>query len=262
MPGKESLASRISFALKYPVWIFHDSTHQSIFSVCFPPSSFCTCSGHIVSITKSSQQRRWIACNRPHAAGPDTGKSCTVGGIWFPEHLSLLCSGRCPRTNTLGPAFAQKGTRSWLICQPHGDKETWPGAAGMPLHTPVYTTECCPQWALALCAKVERKFPDEVCFWTENWSFIYSFVWYVPFLRVEFPTETWLFLSQRELSLPEGNETSSKQFHSSSSLHQWLLCSVVHYHHLGSLAFLIVLFGGWFPLFVWIILFLPEINPK
>lgn len=89
------------FCLEYPVWIFQDSTFQSIFSVCFPPS-FCTFSGQIVSITKSSQQRRWIAYNRPHAAGPDTGKSCTVGGIWFPEHLSVLCSGRCPRTAHLG----------------------------------------------------------------------------------------------------------------------------------------------------------------
>lgn len=25
-----------------------------------------------------------------------------MGGIWFPEHLSLLCSGRCPRTTHLG----------------------------------------------------------------------------------------------------------------------------------------------------------------
>lgn len=25
-----------------------------------------------------------------------------MGGIWFPEHLSLLCSGRCPGTTHLG----------------------------------------------------------------------------------------------------------------------------------------------------------------
>lgn len=143
-----------------------------------------------------------------------------------------------PQDNSLGPAFAQKGRRSWLICQPHGDKETWPGAAEMPLHLPVYTTECCPQRALALCAKVEIKFPDEVCFWAENWGFIYSSVWYVPLLQAEFPIQTWLFSSQHEQSA-RGKETFSKQFHSSSSsLHQWLPCSVVHYHHLGSLAFL------------------------
>lgn len=83
------------FCLGIPVWIFQDSTLQSIFS-CFPPPSFCTCSGQIVSITKTSQQRRWIACNRADAAGPDVGELCTVGGIWFPEHLSLPCSGDAP----------------------------------------------------------------------------------------------------------------------------------------------------------------------
>lgn len=70
--------------LGIPLWIFQDSTFQSIFP-CFPPPSFCTYSGQIVSITKTSQQRRWIACNRADAAGPDIGELCTVGGIWFPE---------------------------------------------------------------------------------------------------------------------------------------------------------------------------------
>lgn len=130
--------------------------------------------------------------------------SCALWvGFGF-QSIYPCCALEMPQDSSLGPAFAQKGTRSWLICQPHGDKETWPGGAKMPLHSPVYTTERCPQWALALCAKVERKFPDEVWFWTENGAFIYSFVWYVPFLPAEFPIQTWLFSSQHECSLPEG----------------------------------------------------------
>ena len=85
---------------------------------------------------------------------------------------------------------------------------------------------------------------EKVSWWvflTENWGFIYSFVWYVPFLWAEFPTKAWLFSSRHARTLPEGKETFSNQFHSSSSsssLHRWLPCSVVHYHHLRSLAFI------------------------
>lgn len=163
-------------------------------------------------ITKTSQQRRWIACNRPDAAGPDTGELCSVGGIWFPECLSLLCSGRCPRQLTWasicpeGHEVLAHLSASWR----QGDM-AWGGCnATAP---PCLHNECCPQWALALCAKVERKFPDEVCFWTENWGFIYSFVWYVPLLWAEFPIQTWLFSSQHEHSLPQGR----KRFPSNST---------------------------------------------
>lgn len=93
--GRRALLA--GFLLPRISWIFQDSTLQSI---------FCLFSSFLYLLWSdcfhNKKQRRLIACSRPHTAGLDTGKSCTVGGICFPEHLSLLCSGRCPRTTHLG----------------------------------------------------------------------------------------------------------------------------------------------------------------
>lgn len=96
MPGKESLAGRISFASNIlDISGLYTSVHILCLFSSFLYLLWSDC-------FHNKKQRRLIACSRPHTAGLDTGKSCTVGGICFPEHLSLLCSGRCPRTTHLG----------------------------------------------------------------------------------------------------------------------------------------------------------------
>lgn len=62
------------------------------------------------------------------------------------------------------------GQLTWACICPEGQEVLSYGAlwrlftcsktAEMPLDTDVYTTESHPRWGIALCAKVERKFPD------------------------------------------------------------------------------------------------------
>lgn len=149
-----------------------------------------------------------------------------------------------PQDSSLGPAFAQKGTRSWLICQPHGNKRHGPGQPKCHC-TPLFTQlSVLPTVSpCTLCKGWEK-----VSWWglvlDRKLRFYFSFVWYVPLLQAQFPIQTWLFSSQHDCSLPEGKEMFFKQFHS-SNLHQWLPCSVVHYHHLGSLTFLMEYCAVW-----------------
>lgn len=216
-----SLAGQVS-CLGIPVRISRDSTLQSVFFHClfFPlhlsvaflislclaklffSLSFSNCF-HTEKPKPTKQTTNWINCNRSEGADSDTGEAYTVGGMQLPkpcraleDALGQLAWARvCPEGHKLLSHLSAWWRRFHM---PPGSRN----AAGRPC-----LRNCI---SPAVRRRALRQGWEEVSrrvFLAENWGFIDSCVWRVPFLWAEFPTKARWFSSWHAPTLPEGEET-------------------------------------------------------
>lgn len=247
MAAKESLAGRI-FCLGIPVWMSRDSTLQSVFFLCLFSLFIFVYLFWFLRV--SLMLFALLFSNCFHNKNQPTNKKLNLSWqIWTCRLIlashSLWVGFSCL---SIKPCCALEDALrqlTWACICPEGHEVlshlstswrhfhlpwgSWNAAGHLCLHNWISpTVKHC-----TLCKGWEK-----VSWWgffDRKLGFYLFFCVVCAFPVGRIPKES--LVVQHAHTLPEGRKTFSNQFHS-SSLHQWLPCSVLHYRHLRSLAFI------------------------